>query len=654
MLLPPAPEITAASILAESRVMNLARPQGFRLRQASSYDRRSVRPGTSDWYANDDWGKYVREETNDGRREWVMADLKGPGALVHQWSANPVGNWRYYFDGETTPRLTTTGKEISAGRWLGFGEPFAYVASRGANLYFPLTYARSLKVTVDASDGDPGRMYYLLGHRDYPAGTTVKTFASGDETGLSGARVLVEDDLDSNPRRGATRGNDQTLRPGESMEFWAPNVAGELTLLKVSAGLPRSTGSKVLDPADPQSLRIYRGLVLEGEFDGEPCISAPVDSFFGGLPRGPVSATAVGGYFHVQFRSTLPMPFTRRARLRIRNLNDRPVHVIASASGREIRSATDATLDKPVYLLHAQFRRHPGPSRPFRDMPVAHLKGRGHYVGTVLHVANPSLAWWGEGDEKVRVDGEAFPSIFGTGTEDYFGYAWSSNEPFSRPYHAQPRAEPRGNSGHIANVRWHVLDPIPYTKSLDFDLEQWHWRSVASSFATTGFWYAAPGGTRATPLTRSDVAVSEVVLPQPEPGAFQGEALEIVERVGGTTENQSGFEELVDAQLWWRDAAPGTDKLVLRLPEVPAGRYRVEIRAAYAKDYGRMALDLDGRDLGTKDFYSPELVWRRLNLGTVDLRGGRPTLTVRALRPNAKAEPRNMFGLDWIKLVRVR
>ena len=68
------------------------------------------------------------------------------------------------------------------------------------------------------------------------------------------------------------------------------------------------------------------------------------------------------------------------------------------------------------------------PTRPFRDWHVAGIQGQGHLVGTVLDVENPpAAAWWGEGDEKIYVDGEAFPSLFGTGTEDYFGYAWSTH-----------------------------------------------------------------------------------------------------------------------------------------------------------------------------------------------------------------------------------
>ncbi len=654
LLPPPAPEVTPASILAESTVANLASVQRFRAGQSSSYDRKSRRPGTPDWFANEDWGHYVREETNEGRREWVLADLKGPGALVHQWSANPVGTWRYYFDGETTPRLTTTGKEIAAGRWLGVRDGSAYVASRGCNLYFPISYAKSLRVTVDASDGDPKSMYYLLGHRTYALETRVRSCERGDLPLTFTARAdsirvpiyeIGPDTFSEVPMNVTDR--TVSIRPGATSRVLSIDAGGSLYALYLNVSPSQELHSPGVPGARGRA-EVLRQLVLEADFDGEPCISAPVADLFGAPPDARAYRTSVSG---IQEDGTmtlrLTMPFRKKARVRIRNVGGSPVEV-------RFRTAHDPRdLGPEALLLHAQFRRHPGGSRPFRDMPVAHLRGRGHYVGTVLHVANPSRAWWGEGDEKVRVDGEAFPSIFGTGTEDYFGYAWSSNVPFSWPYHAQPRADPDGNSGQIANVRWHVLDPIPYTKSLDFDLEQWHWANVESRFATTAFWYAAPGGTVATPLKAADLVVPDGTPPGPEPGAFQGEALEIAERTGGTTEVQSGFADLADAQLWWRDAAPN-DRLTLRLPEVPAGRYRIEARVCTAKDYGRHEMSLDGVSLGTRDFYSPELGWKRLTLGTVALRGGHPTLAVAVRPPNSRSEPRNMFALDWIKLVRIR
>jgi len=71
----------------------------------------------------------------------------------------------------------------------------------------------------------------------------------------------------------------------------------------------------------------------------------------------------------------------------------------------------------------------------------------------------------GEGDEKIYVDGETFPSHFGTGSEDYYGYAWGSTEVFTHAYHNQPRCDDPKNYGNTSVNRFHVIDDIPLTKA---------------------------------------------------------------------------------------------------------------------------------------------------------------------------------------------
>ena len=113
----------------------------------------------------------------------------------------------------------------------------------------------------------------------------------------------------------------------------------------------------------------------------------------------------------------------------------------------------------------------------------------------MLDIENPpGTAWWGEGDEKIYVDGESFPGLFGTGTEDYFGYAWSTPERFEHAYHAQTAAPGNGFGGLWSMNRFHILDPIPFARSLRFDLEIWHWTETTVAVDATVYWYARPGG----------------------------------------------------------------------------------------------------------------------------------------------------------------
>jgi hypothetical protein len=180
-------------------------------RAASSYDRRSVTPTNPDgWFANDDWASptrpnYLRVEERDGRREYVLLDASGPGALVRIWSASPAGTMRFYFDGETRPEIEVPFDLLVTGKGP-IPEPFAYVAAKGFNAYFPLPFRRGLKVTIDSlvgknpwQEGSFERIYYHLSYRAYPGDVAprVRTYRRADLAGMlrdveTSARVFRE------------------------------------------------------------------------------------------------------------------------------------------------------------------------------------------------------------------------------------------------------------------------------------------------------------------------------------------------------------------------------------------------------------------------------------------------------------------------------
>ena len=121
------------------------------------------------------------------------------------------------------------------------------------------------------------------------------------------------------------------------------------------------------------------------------------------------------------------------------------------------------------------------------------IDGKGVYVGDSLTIFNGAATWWGEGDEKIFVDGEDFPSHFGTGTEDYYGYAWCLPAAFSAPFHAQPEGDGNLRGGFSVNSRYRALDAIPFDESIKFDMELWHWGATKMNYAPTTFFYARPG-----------------------------------------------------------------------------------------------------------------------------------------------------------------
>jgi hypothetical protein len=261
------------------------------------------------------------------------------------------------------------------------------------------------------------------------------------------------------------------------------------------------------------------------------------------------------------------------------------------------------------------------------------------------------LIWWGEGDQKITVDDDTFPSTFGTGTEDDYGFAYGYNEKFTRPFHAQTRVDGPWSGGHISLNRWYVLDALPYGAGVRFDQEIWHWMPCKPTWAFVIYWYAKPG-------TPGPVAIDPGSLPPPDlgvrenmPDPFEGESLAF-ETTGGAAEKQrlancSGAEHLV-----WHDARPG-DRLKVHFTIQKSGRYSVELNLCMSPDYGRQKLYINGAAVDqVVDCYSSKLYWLHPKLGVFDLKEGENTLEVENLEPNKSALPGNKFGLDYIFLVR--
>ena len=292
------------------------------------------------------------------------------------------------------------------------------------------------------------------------------------------------------------------------------------------------------------------------------------------------------------------------------------------------------------------------------DWPALRVSGAsGRFVGLLLNVYNPTPAWWGEGDEKIYVDGESFPSTFGTGTEDYFGYAWSDNHTYMNPFHAQTRCDGPGTKGNTSNIRYQILDSVPFQKSLGFDLEVWHWEAVKIQYATIAYFYAAPGAQVEPGIP--DLSTRKVYPKPPikrEPGVVEGEDLKVKSKTAGDVPNQDmtpfGDAWSGASQLWWVVHEPKA-RLDLELPVKKAGTYAISAAFTKAGDYGTVQLALDGKPLGEPiDLYAPlprVLHTGDILLGTATLDAGPQTLSITVTGKNPRST-NYLVGMDWIKL----
>ncbi len=184
----------------------------------------------------------------------------------------------------------------------------------------------------------------------------------------------------------------------------------------------------------------WRRLVLRMYWDGEetPSVETPIGDFFcsGWCVRCNVSSIPVAVNPAGGFNCYWPMPFRKGARITVENLSPDDIASFYFSIDYELKPIED-----DAAYFHAQWRRNnPLPYGEVHTL-LDGVQGRGHYVGTYIAWGVNNNGWWGEGEVKFYLDGDRdWPTICGTGTEDYFGGAWNFEHPqgeygsFSTPY----------------------------------------------------------------------------------------------------------------------------------------------------------------------------------------------------------------------------
>jgi len=610
---------------------------GERCVQFSSYNRRSDGgPGKAkEWYANDDRGHYLRAVERDGRREHVMVDVEGPGCLARLWSANPGKTIHFDIDGE---RWSVDFGALCRGEVAGVPAPLAAMRSRGGNVYLPIPFQQRLVVSAEHDD-----LYYLADVVRFAEGTQVPSLDPELLATYSAEVTRIAEELNAQPTFPAYGGSGMP----------AVNISeGRIVrrILVTASGIPEAHKAEVM-----------RHMRLRVSAKDEVLVDVPLAAFFAGDAKWqPWTSRLLGirnvAAPNVTARCDIPMPLPRGGK----------VELVVETAYRGVKCGLSVSsevhdFDEEPLLFRANYHIVKGtPTRPFTDHLVLDAKGKGRFVGCSLLVRNPSVIWWGEGDEKFYVDGETFPSWFGTGTEDYFGYAWCDPTPFQAPLHAQVLCQGPRNFGFTQLHRTHLLDSVPFQSSFRFELERWHWvKDIEMDYATVAYWYGAAGATSGLPDVPPAAERHIPLLDKPKmfqaEGALEGEQLRVVSCSGGEhmVQNLGVFEETfsLDEHRWWRDGKVG-DALVLGVPVAEKGRYRVTAAFVQANDFAVVKLSLGGQPLGESfDGYRAEVgTTGPLVLGTVELDAGEQPLRVEITGKNALALERHMFGLDYVKL----
>ncbi len=383
--------------------------------------------------------------------------------------------------------------------------------------------------------------------------------------------------------------NDDSKRP----------IPGETTVLADLAG-PGVVTHMWVTIADNEygwprllRLRVY--------YDGSatPSVDAPVGDFF-----------AVGHGFEAKVKSLMvvdssdgrarnsywPMPFQKSCRITITNEGRRRVaNLYYHVDWEKLPS-----LPAHTPYFHARYRQSlpaPADGKPYEFLKVT---GRGHYVGTVMSVVQAEAGWFGEGDDHFYVDGEKYPSIEGTGSEDYFNDAWGLHVN-DAPYYGVTVAEGTGLGSRMTAYRWHLPDPVPFQKSLMVEIEHKGWTFNADGSVKSGFGDRVDLMSSVAYWYQDGIALDQPPVPYGPARLPQGNALQIeVENSLPQIQAEKGKVSVFPDLFWSKDVVvfegEGTGSKVTIPFDVPEdGDYELYAQMASGSDYGVYTVLLDGK-----------------------------------------------------------
>lgn len=501
--------ITVKTLLEEmtdaSAVATMAHP-AYTSHQASSYDRKSIAADKPGWYANGDFNQFIRNEKRDGHTEFVMMDAAGPGAIVRFWLTTVVkpGKLRFYFDNETKPSVEIPAYDLlKAGFNLGTAllnphSSYEPNGKGGNTLYFPIPYQKHCKITFEFTDSSTIKTshYYQVNYRTYAPGTKVKTFSKEDLNTYRSTIDKAEASLWHPPQysNGKEIKKQQAIAGNDQMAINLPQGNAAIRLLTINV-----TTSNKEDIA-----KALRSVILKVDFDGQQTVWCPVGDFSGSGYGGKL----IKSWYRElnedgKIISRWVMPYQKNAVITILNKASFAVDIDVLAivdnwkwdsnsmyfhtTYKYEENIKDAKWDYDVSKVAMQDTAAP------IEWNFVKIKGRGIYLGNTLAVNNHMNTWYGEGDAKVWVDDDKFPSEFGTGLEDYYNTSWAPVVLYQTPFANAPRADNVSSFGHNTFTRTRNLDGIPFNKSFKYDLEMLSWDGGTIDAAATVYWYGAPG-----------------------------------------------------------------------------------------------------------------------------------------------------------------
>jgi hypothetical protein len=366
------------------------------------------------------------------------------------------------------------------------------------NKTLPLTLlvASLLCCSMQASDTPFNGLGLNLGNLSRLSNAKTRSISPENFNGEKGKAGMSTD--------GAAKGAARDLGQGWKVSpFVEVGAKSTFTIAEITG--PGAIQQMWLTPAPLDKTR-WNILRFYWDDETEPSIECPLGDFF---------ACGWGRYCQISslpvcvnpgsaFNCYWQMPFRKKARITLENLDDRPMTIYYQVN----YTLTDVPEDEAYF--HAQFRRENPLKTKGLHTILDGVQGVGHYVGTYLAWGVHNTGWWGEGEIKFFIDGDKeFPTICGTGTEDYFCGSYDFEvrgadgkghyTEFSTPYSGMPQViRPDGlydSQERFGLYRWHIMDPIRFEQDLKVTIQALGWQSggrylpLQDDIASVAFWY---------------------------------------------------------------------------------------------------------------------------------------------------------------------
>jgi hypothetical protein len=473
------------------------------------------------------------------------------------------------------------------------------------------------------------------------------------------------------PEPGSNSDRIKYIQPGETTEIANIKGPGSINHIWLTFNEARPNWLEPNGSANPAEivLRIY------WDNADEPAVESPLGDFFAAgfglrteIQSNPVVVEGGDGY-----NCFWTMPFKKAARITVTNEGKKAVRSFYY----QIDYTEFEKLPKNTAYFCAQYRQE-FPEITGDDYLVMETSGRGHYLGTVMSVRSRSPYWFGEGDAKFYIDGEKEPSIWGTGTEDYFLSAWGLNKGlypyFGCTYKSMDSEEDLGVKFTL--YRWHIADPIRFNKSIKFKIEHKGWISADETItgvvdghvereddmATVAFWYQEGQPKRFTKLPPYE----ERIFPNLDIIIEGKEMMKTIRHSPGTVELKNGYDWTGDGQILftpvnkngWLETDIYVDKeeyrgLVLRMTCSDSyGIYKLFIdgvpipKVAMTID---MTFNAPVQDVKIFDLYSKTMEVKDFYLGSTTLKKGKHTLRFELVGQNDNSSGKSI-GFDSFRL----